>query len=106
MDHDRSGFPLRPLNSGGGIMNGLRRFVGTGIRTDAETETVSEILSRWCSASCRLPIMQGRAGTFHLFQDVGGLGGPDERLGTFIVMVDVFADGSDEFLDIAEDAAA
>jgi hypothetical protein len=33
------------------------------------------------------------------------LDAPDERLGAFIVMVDVFADGLDEFLDVAEDAA-
>jgi len=33
-------------------------------------------------------------------------GGPDERLGTFVVTVDVGADGRDEFFQIAEDAAA
>ena len=50
--------------------------------------------------------MKGRVGTLHLFQDVGVFGGPDERLGSFIVMVDMFADGFDEILDVAEDAAA
>ena len=34
----------------------------------------------------------------YLFQYVGGLGGPDEWLGMFVVVVDVLADGFDEFL--------
>jgi hypothetical protein len=45
------------------------------------------------------------SGRASVFQDVDGFGDPDERLGAFIVMVDVFADGLDEFLDVAEDAA-
>jgi len=41
----------------------------------------------------------------YFFQDIGGSGGPDERLGAFVVTVDVGADGYDEFFQIAEDAA-
>ena len=50
--------------------------------------------------------MKRGSGTLDLFQDVGGLCGPDEGLGMLVVMVDVLADGLDQFLDAAEDAAA
>ena len=45
------------------------------------------------------------ASAFHLIQDIGGSGGPDERFGTLVVAVDVGADGQDEFFQIAEDSA-
>ena len=43
---------------------------------------------------------------FHFFQDVGGASGPDERFRTFVVAVDVGADGHNETSQVAEDAAA
>ena len=43
------------------------------------------------------------AGDF--FQDVYGLGGPDEGFGVLIVAVDVVADGHDELFGVLEDAA-
>ena len=49
--------------------------------------------------------MKGGASTFNLFQDVGGLGGPDKWFGVVIVTVDVFSDGLDQFLYGAKDAA-
>jgi hypothetical protein len=45
------------------------------------------------------------SGSFNLLQDVGGLRGPDEGLGFFVVAIDVFVDRSDEFFDAAEDTA-
>jgi hypothetical protein len=53
-----------------------------------------------------LTFIEGAASAFYFFQDIGGSGGPDERLGTFVVTVDVGANGQDEFFQIAEDAAA
>ena len=50
--------------------------------------------------------MSGSAGAFDLFQDICGFGGPDKRLGIFIVMVDVIADCQDQVLDASKDAAA
>jgi hypothetical protein len=50
--------------------------------------------------------MKSGASAFDLFQDVGGLCGPDEGLGFFVVKVDVVEDGRDEFLNAEEDAAA
>jgi len=50
--------------------------------------------------------VKGRAGALHLFEDVGGLGGPDQRLGGFVVMVNILDGGFDEFFDVAEDAVA
>jgi len=50
--------------------------------------------------------MKRGSGTLDLFQDVGGLCGPDEGFGMFVVMVDVLANGLDQFFDAAEDAAA
>jgi len=50
--------------------------------------------------------IEGAASAFHFFQDVGGSRGPDERFWTFVVAIDVGADGHDEFFQIAEDAAA
>ena len=41
-----------------------------------------------------------------LLQDVGGFGRPDEWFRGFVVMVDVVSDGCDQFLHVAEDAAA
>jgi hypothetical protein len=49
--------------------------------------------------------MKDGSGTLDLFQDVGGLCGPDKGLGIFVVMVDVLADGPDQFLDAAKSAA-
>ena len=43
---------------------------------------------------------------FTFFQDVGSAGGPDQRLGAFVVAVDVGVHGHDEFFQIAEDSAA
>jgi hypothetical protein len=53
-----------------------------------------------------LTFIEWRRARFSFLQDIGGSGGPDERLGTFVVTVDVDADGQDEFFQIAEDAAA
>ena len=39
-------------------------------------------------------------------KDVGGWGGPDERLGFGIVLVQIGFDGGDQFVQAAEDAAA
>jgi hypothetical protein len=50
--------------------------------------------------------MEGSAGALDLFQDVGGLGGPDERLWVFIVTADVLVDRDNQLLDAAENAAA
>jgi len=56
------------------------------------------------SALCRLTFIEGAAGAFHFFQDVGGSRGPDERFWTFVVTVDVGADGHDEFFQVVENA--
>ncbi len=40
------------------------------------------------------------------FQDVVGSGGPDEGLGILIVVIDIFTNGHDELLKIAENATA
>ena len=50
--------------------------------------------------------MESRPRALDLLQDVGGLGGPDEGFGAFIVMVDVIEDGRNQLLDAAEDSAA
>jgi len=50
--------------------------------------------------------MKGGASALDLLQDVGGFCGPDERLGVFVVQVDVVKDCRNEFFDIAEDATA
>ena len=50
--------------------------------------------------------MKDGSGTLDLFQDVGGLCGPDKGLGILVVTVDVLADGLDQFLDAAKSAAA
>jgi hypothetical protein len=52
-----------------------------------------------------LPIIKSGAGAFDFLEDVGGLWGPDERLGFLSVSVDVVVDGGDEFFNAAEDAA-
>jgi hypothetical protein len=38
---------------------------------------------------------------FHFFQDIGGSRGPVERFQSFVMAVDVGADGHDEFFQIA-----
>jgi hypothetical protein len=43
--------------------------------------------------------MKNDASVLDLFEDVSGLGGPDEGFWVFIVVIDVDVDGSDEFLD-------
>jgi len=53
-----------------------------------------------------LPFIQGAAGALHFFQDVASSGGPDERFRALVVMVDVGADGRDEFFQVAENPAA
>jgi len=35
-----------------------------------------------------------------------GAGGPDERIGALVVVIDVVSDRGDEFFDIAKDAGA
>ena len=87
----------------------------TGVVTDDKTGKVDKSAGCWgarsqvirfqCSASCRLTFIEGAAGAFHFFQDVAGSGGPDERFWTFVVTVDVGANGYDEFFQVAEDAA-
>ena len=53
-----------------------------------------------------MPIIQGSSRTLDLFQDVGRLRRPDERLGRTVVLVDVVSHRGDQFLDIPEDSAA
>lgn len=50
--------------------------------------------------------MESAASTFDLLQDISGTGGPDERLGALVVVIDVVSDSRDEIFDIAKDAAA
>ena len=50
--------------------------------------------------------MESAASTFDLLQDVSGAGGPDERLGALVVVIDVVSERGDEFFDIAKDATA
>ena len=59
-----------------------------------------------CSASFRLRFMEGAASTVDLFQDISGAGGPNERLGAPVVVIDVVSDRGDKLFDIAKDAAA
>ena len=49
--------------------------------------------------------MKGRAGALDLFQYLGCLGGPDERLGIVVMMVDVVSDGCDEVFYVPKDPA-
>jgi len=49
--------------------------------------------------------MQCAARTLDLFKDVGGAGRPDERLGLFVVTVDVTSNRQDEFFEIAKHTA-
>jgi len=51
-----------------------------------------------------MPIMKGRAGAFDLFQDVTGLGSPDEGLRIVGVAADVLVDSDDQLLNAAENA--
>jgi hypothetical protein len=37
---------------------------------------------------------------FDLFQDISGAGGPDDRLGALVVVINVISDGGDKFFDI------
>jgi hypothetical protein len=39
--------------------------------------------------------MKGAASAGDLFQNVGGLCGPNKRLGSFVVVLDVIVNGSD-----------
>ena len=50
--------------------------------------------------------MESVASTFDLLQDISGTGGPDERLGALVVVIDVISDRGDKFFDIVKDAAA
>src|SRR5271168_1699328 len=50
--------------------------------------------------------MKYGASPFDLLEDVAGFGGPDERLGMFIMTVDVLVDSCDEFLNATESSAA
>src|SRR4029077_1693313 len=47
----------------------------------------------------RLTFMEGAASTFDPFQDISGAGGPDERIGALVVVIDVVSDRGDEFFD-------
>jgi hypothetical protein len=42
----------------------------------------------------------------HLFEDVGGFGGPDERLGVVVVLSKIGVDGDFEVFDASEYATA
>ena len=44
------------------------------------------------------------AGALDFFQNIGRFGGPDKRFGMVVVLVDVVANGQDQFFDFAEDA--
>ena len=52
-----------------------------------------------------MPIIQSAAGTLDLFEDIGSLGGPDERLRAPVVLVDVLSDSHDQFFRIMKDTA-
>jgi hypothetical protein len=53
-----------------------------------------------------MPIIQFLAGPLDLFQDVGRLSRPNERLRISVVVVDIVADRGDQFLHVMKDAAA
>jgi len=53
-----------------------------------------------------LPIILRGAGAFDFLEDVAGFGGPDERLGMFVVMVNIIEDRSNQLLDAVKGAAA
>ena len=53
-----------------------------------------------------MPIIERASGTLDLFEDIGSLGGPDERLGALVVFVDVFSDSHNQFFSIVKDAAS
>jgi len=50
--------------------------------------------------------MTCEACTLNLFQDIGGFGGPDKRLGVLVVVVDVAFNRHDEFFYATECATA
>src|ERR1039457_6583180 len=52
-----------------------------------------------------MPIIKGASSALDLFEDIGGLGCPDERLGTLVVFVDIFTDGCGEVFSIAKNSA-
>ena len=52
-----------------------------------------------------MPIIQGAAGALDLFEDIGSLCSPDERLGVQVVLVDVLSDSHDQFFGVVKDAA-
>ena len=53
-----------------------------------------------------MPIIQGGVSTLNLLQDVGSCGGPDKRLGVFVVLVNVIKEGGDQFLNATKHPAA
>jgi hypothetical protein len=50
--------------------------------------------------------MESAASPFDLLQDISDTGGPDERLGALVLVIDVITDRGDKFFDIVKDAAA
>lgn len=54
------------------------------------------------SASSELPIIESAAGALDLFEDIRGADGPDERIGLQVVLVDVNADGHNEFFHVVK----
>jgi len=50
-------------------------------------------------------IIQPGAGALYLLQDISGFGGPDERPGVCVVMVDVVKDSEDQILDTMKHSA-
>jgi len=53
-----------------------------------------------------MTFIQGATSALDLFQDVGGAGRPNERLGILIVTIDGVSDGQDEFFEIAKHSAS
>ncbi len=52
-----------------------------------------------------MPIIERSASTLDLFEDIEGLGGPDERLWTPVVFINELSDSHDEFFGIVKYAA-
>lgn len=53
-----------------------------------------------------MPIIAGASGTLDLFQDIGGLGGPDEGFRFLVVLFDAVFDGDDQVFGTVKGAAA
>ena len=62
--------------------------------------------SEWSGGQIALLILNRRACTLNLGEDVGGLGRPDERFRRALVISQIGFDGDKQFVEALEDAAA